>query len=75
MMDNDHGWVVGPNQRLMVEPPLLDLTDRAATLDYLYRLCRCPTMACTRAATAEDMLCDECRGDAHCMASPNRGEA
>lgn len=29
--------------------------------------CSCPTQLCTRVATQEDLLCDECRGHPDCF--------
>jgi hypothetical protein len=41
------------------------VTFHGTDADFLHR-CDCRTGICTRRATQEDMLCDECRG--HCSA-------
>lgn len=69
-MPNTHGWL-----RLNV----IDYTHNDVTTIYPaatfhpswtaeYHRCDCHTQLCTRVATQEDLLCDECRGHPDCRA-------
>lgn len=37
-----------------------------------YHRCSCHTQLCTRVATQEDLLCDECREHPECFVQPAR---
>jgi len=69
---NGHGWT-----RLHIQ----DWAGSTASTEYPaatfrpawtdeYHRCACHTNLCTRPATQEDLLCDECRGHPDCQSLP-----
>jgi len=69
---NDHGWT-----RLHIQDwagsasstPYPAASFRGARFTDRHR-CSCHTNLCTRVATQEDLLCDECRGHPDCQSLP-----
>jgi len=66
---NDHGWTRLHIQDWAAEHGSAEYpaaTFRRAALADRHR-CSCHTQLCTRVATQEDLLCDECRGHPDCQ--------